>query len=93
MGLLRDRVKRTCEEQSRDPESLGKSIGVFLEPGDEGVAEATGLGVPIVGTPSEAAERINESAQMGVTMLELVPVPFAENTMDYMAELVEVLDS
>lgn len=86
-------VERTCDEQARDPESLGKSIGVFLEPSDQGIAEGIGLGVPIVGPPSEAAERIHEFAGMGVSMVELVPVPFDENTMDYMAELIDTLDS
>lgn len=86
-------VERTCDEQARDPESLGKSIGVFLEPSDQGMAEAIGLGVPIVGPPSEAAERIHEFARMGVSMLELVPVPFNENAMEYMAELIGILDS
>jgi alkanesulfonate monooxygenase SsuD/methylene tetrahydromethanopterin reductase-like flavin-dependent oxidoreductase (luciferase family) len=85
-------VERTCDEQARDPQSLGKSIGVFLEPGQQGIAEGMGLGVPIGGAPSEAAERIHEFAELGVTMLELVLVPFDDGSMAYLAELVETLD-
>ena len=89
---LIDLVERTCDEQGRDPESLGKSIGVFLEPSDQGMTEGMGLGDPIVGTPSEVVEKIHEFAQMGVTMLELAPVPLDESTMGYMAELIFALD-
>lgn len=86
-------VDRTCEQQGRDPKSLGRSIGVFLEPDNQGIAEEIGLGVPMTGSPDEAAGTIREYAAMGVTMLELVPVPFGETTMGYMSELIEVLDS
>jgi len=86
-------VDRTCDERGRDPASLGKSIGVFLEPGDDGISEAVGLGVPIIGTPAETAETIHQFARMGVTMIEFVLVPFNERTMEYMADLVDVLDA
>ena len=89
---LLDLAERTCDEQGRDPESLGKSVGVFLEPSNQGMTEGMGLGDPIVGTPSEVAERIHEFARMGVTMLELAPVPLEESTMGFMAELIEALD-
>lgn len=84
-------VDRTCEERGRDPASLDRSIGVFVEPDDKGIAEGIGLGVPITGSPDEAAGAIREFAAMGVTMLELVPVPFDGATMRYMSELIEIL--
>ena len=89
---LLDIVERTCDEQGRDPKSLGRSIGVFLEPSGQDMAKEMGLGEPIVGTASEVAEKIHEFARMGVTMLELVPVPWDDSMMDYMAELIDALD-
>ena len=85
-------VDRTCEERGRDPVSLGKSIGVFLESDNQGMAEGIGLGVPISGSPDEVAATVREFADMGVTMLELAPVPFDESTMGYMSELIDILD-
>ncbi len=92
VGLL-ELVNRTCEEKGRDPASLGRSIGVFLEPTDEEYVESVGLGVPLKGTPQETAENIHEFAEMGVTMLELVPSPFNEATMAYLAEVIHILDA
>ncbi len=85
-------VDRTCEEQGRDPSSLGRSIGVFLEPENQGIAEGIGLGVPISGSPEDTAERVLEFAAKGVTMLELASVPFDGATMGYMSELIEALE-
>lgn len=85
-------VDQTCEEQGRDPSSLGRSIGVFVEPENQGIAEGIGLGVPISGSPDETAERVREFAAKGVTMLELAPVPFDGATMGYMSELIRALE-
>ena len=85
-------VDRTCEAQGRDPASLGRSIGVFLEPDNQGIAEGIGLGTPITGSPDEVAATVREFAALGVTMMELAPVPFDEATMGYMSELIEILD-
>ena len=81
-------VTRICEEQGRDPSSLGKSIGVFVEMTDEAIVEALGLGVPLRGDPRAIAEAVHEFAQMGVDMLELLPVPFNDESMERLTELV-----
>lgn len=86
-------VDRTCEQQARDPASLGRSIGIFLEPNDQGLAEGIGLGVPMTGSVEEAAAAIQRFAEMGVTMVEIAPVPFDGQTMDYLARLIQVLDA
>ncbi len=85
-------VDGSCEEQGRDPTSLDRSIGVFLEPSNHGLAEGIGLGVPISGSTEEVAETIQRFAEMGITMLEIAPVPFDGQTMDYLAELMQVID-
>jgi alkanesulfonate monooxygenase SsuD/methylene tetrahydromethanopterin reductase-like flavin-dependent oxidoreductase (luciferase family) len=64
-------VDRTCEEQGRDPGTLGKSIGVEVVP--EGFEAPTEWGVtdPLSGPPAAIAEKIQEFADLGVTSLEL----------------------
>jgi len=88
-----DLVARTCEEKDREPTTLGRSIGVFVELTDAEVIEASGLGVPLRGSPAEVAEQVHLFAEMGVTMLELIPGPFNEESMDELAELIEILDA
>ena len=38
-------LDRICESIGRDPASIGRSVGVFVEPGDAMVAEGLGFGV------------------------------------------------
>lgn len=89
---LLDLVSSTCEKQGRDPGSLGKSIGVFVEMTDEALVEAMGMGSPIGGSAEDVVEIIHEFASMGVTMLELLPSPFNEESLERLAEVVELLD-
>lgn len=86
-------VERTCEEQDRDPATLGRSIGVFAELTDDRVVEETGLGVPLRGSPDELAERVHEFASMGVSMLEIIPAPFDARAMDGLGQLIQILDA
>lgn len=84
-------VDHTCEEQGRDPSSLRRSIGVFVEPTDVRVAEASDLGTPLSGSPSEIADVIHRFAAMGVDMLELWPSPDTDETVEALASIIEAL--
>jgi alkanesulfonate monooxygenase SsuD/methylene tetrahydromethanopterin reductase-like flavin-dependent oxidoreductase (luciferase family) len=86
-------VDRICEEQGRDPKSLGRSIGVFVELTEARFAEEIGLGTPLRGSPAEVADQIHTFSELGVTMLELIPGPFNEESIDKIAELIEILDA
>lgn len=90
---LLELVDRTCDERGRDPASLGRSIGVFVEPTEEEFVEASGLGVPLKGSPEETAASIHKFAEMGVTMLEVIPSPFNQPTLSYLAQVIDILDS
>lgn len=90
---MMEMVDRTCEEQGRDPQSLGRSIGVFVELTDVRLAEEIGLGVPLRGSPAEVAEQVHTFSEMGVTMLELIPGPFNQESMTKLAEVLEILDA
>lgn len=92
-GELIADVDRECEEAGRDPNSLGRSIGVFVETGNnEPSAEDVGLGVGLSGSPEEIVERVHQFAAMGVTMLELDPFPANRETFELLTEVVAQLD-
>ena len=69
------RVDQVCADIGRDPATLERSVGVFVEPTDEPTAEAAGLGVPISGSPAEIAETIAGFREIGVTRVELMVWP------------------
>jgi len=81
-----------CAELGRDPASLGRSIGVIVEPLDEHDAEETGLGVPITGTADEIAATIRRFAGMGVTRIELLPWPNTPASLEALAPVLQLLD-
>lgn len=89
---MMDLVDKACEDQGRDAATLGRSVGVFVEPTEVHVAEEIGLGVPLAGSVDEIAERIHEFAAMGVTMLELIPSPNDEATAEALVAVLEALD-
>ncbi len=68
-------LDRICAQVGRDPSSIGRSIGVFVEPGAERTAEAAGLGVPVTGSTPQIIETIAGFAEIGVTRVELVAWP------------------
>jgi len=90
--LLRD-VDAACEEKGRDPSTIGRSIGVFIEPTDDHSAEESGMGVPIAGSVEEIAQTIRAFAAFGVTRLELLPWPPGRASVEALAPVLEALDA
>ncbi|MGB7860955.1 MAG: LLM class flavin-dependent oxidoreductase [Acidimicrobiia bacterium] len=86
-------VNQTCADQGRDPETLGKSIGVFVEPTGERLVEELGFGLPLRGDAAAIADSIRQFADMGVTMVELVPAPFTGEALETLGEVLQILDS
>lgn len=80
-----------CVEQGRDPGSLGRSIGVIVEPLDEHNAEEAGLGVPIAGSAEEIAAQLRRFGDMGVTRVELVLMPPTMAALEAVAPVLELL--
>ena len=66
-------LDRACEDHDRDPASLGRSLGVVVEPTDE--AGNWEMGIPISGSSDEIADQFERFADMGVTSLELMIMP------------------
>ena len=81
---MTDQLDRICEQIGRDPVSIGRSVGVFVEPGEAKIAEALGFGEVIAGSVDQIAETLAGFAEVGVTRVEIVPYP---NTMDTLEQL------
>ncbi len=65
-------LDRMCEDIGRDPGSIGRSVGVIVEPGDAKVAESIGFGVAITGSVDQIVDAIAGVASVGVTRVELL---------------------
>jgi len=83
-------LDRICEGIGRDPTTIGRSVGVFVEPGDANEAEAIGFGVAITGSTGQITDTLQQFAGVGVTRVEIVPYP---NTIDTLERLAPVLAS
>jgi alkanesulfonate monooxygenase SsuD/methylene tetrahydromethanopterin reductase-like flavin-dependent oxidoreductase (luciferase family) len=91
LPLLQE-VDRVCEEIGRDPRTLGRSIGVVVEPTAEASAAALGLGEPIRGSAQEIAEAIRQFAENGVTQVEIWPWPTGASSIEALAPVIKALD-
>ncbi len=89
---LLDEVNRACEEVGRDPGSMGRSVGVFVEPTEASGAAAVGLGEPIRRPAERIAETIAAFATVGVTQVEIWPFPFTLATVEALGPIVAALD-
>ena len=78
-------LDQVCYEMGRDPTSIGRSVGVIVEPGPERTAEAAGFGVPISGSVEQITEAIAGFADVGVTRVEVHPGPQTIDVLDQLA--------
>ena len=81
-------LDQICEGIGRDPASIGRSVGVFVEPGDTRAAEGIGFGAAISGSTDQMAATLLDFADVGVTRVEIFPYP---NTIDTLERLAPVL--
>jgi alkanesulfonate monooxygenase SsuD/methylene tetrahydromethanopterin reductase-like flavin-dependent oxidoreductase (luciferase family) len=79
------KLDRICEGIGRDPATIGRSVGVFVEPGQAKLAEATGLGVAITGSVEQITETIAGFSDVGVTRVEVVPWPATVDVIEQLA--------
>lgn len=84
-------LDEACESVQRDPGSIGRSIGVFVEPGDAPTAESLGMGVPISGSATAIAERFAEFGGVGATRLEVMLWPGSPASFDVVEEALTLL--
>ena len=85
------RLDEACADVGRDPDTLGRSVGVFLEPtADHGEGEL-GFGAPIKGSPDEFAETIARFGEIGVNRVELMLWPNTEDSLDAFEPAMDLL--
>lgn len=84
-------VDAACEERDRDPATLERSIGIFVEPAAGGLTEGIGMGKPLSGSAAELADVLHGFSAIGVERVEIVAVPFTQDVIDRLAEMIEVL--
>jgi alkanesulfonate monooxygenase SsuD/methylene tetrahydromethanopterin reductase-like flavin-dependent oxidoreductase (luciferase family) len=90
---MMETVNEACEEQDRDPSTLGRSVGVFVEATGVHIGEDLGFGAPLAGSPQEIATQVHRFAEMGFTMLELVVLPDTDESVELMGEVLQILDA
>ncbi|NNC91694.1 MAG: LLM class flavin-dependent oxidoreductase [Acidimicrobiia bacterium] len=87
------RLDQACAKADRDPGTLERSVGVHVEPTDERVAEAAGLGISISGSPAEIAETIAGFRAIGVTRVELMLWPGTVDSLDALGPAIELINT
>ena len=85
------RLEEACVDVGRDPDTLGRSIGVFVEPTDDRSVEESGFGIPITGSPAEIAETISRFEEIGATRVELVLWSGTEESLNAIAPAIDLL--
>jgi len=84
-------LEAACEEIGRDPATIGRSVGIFVEPTDATGAEAIGFGVPVRGSADQVADAIHAFADAGITRVECMLWPTTIATLEAMGPVLERL--
>lgn len=88
---MTEQLDRICEGVDRDPQSIGRSVGVFVEPDSSGLAERLDLGLPITGSVGQIIDTIAAFADVGVTRVEIHPLPHTIDALERLAPIYEAL--
>ena len=85
-------LESACAEIGRDPSSIGRSVGIIVEPTTATGSEAIGFGVPVRGSPSQVADALQAFTEVGVTQVECMLWPTDMATLEAMGPVLELLD-
>ena len=75
----------------RDPASIGRSVGVFVDPDGKGKVEEIGFGPPISGSIAQITETIAGFADVGMTRVEVVAWPPKIGVLEQLAPVFSAL--
>jgi alkanesulfonate monooxygenase SsuD/methylene tetrahydromethanopterin reductase-like flavin-dependent oxidoreductase (luciferase family) len=84
--------ERVLTEGNRDPDTLGRSVGVFIEPTVVRNAEALGFGRPIAGSTDEIVDAIGGLFALGFSRIEVIPWPNEPETMEALVPVLDQVD-
>jgi alkanesulfonate monooxygenase SsuD/methylene tetrahydromethanopterin reductase-like flavin-dependent oxidoreductase (luciferase family) len=85
-------LESACEAIGRDPATIGRSVGIFVEPTEATGSEAIGFGVPVRGSADQVADALRAFTEVGVTQVECMLWPWTIETLEAMRPVVERLD-
>lgn len=88
---MTEQLDRICTSIGRDPQSIGRSVGVFVEPDSSDLAERLDLGVPITGSVAQIVDTLSGFADVGVTRVEIHPLPHTMDALEKLAPVYEAL--
>lgn len=89
--LMLSQLDEACDSVGREPTSLKKSIGVWIEPGTGDGVAAAGLGVPISGGSDQIADALGRFGEMGVDRVEILLWPGNEESLAAMEPVIAQL--
>lgn len=90
---LREAVDAACVAAGRNPETLGRTVGVLIDQRvpSEWDTPSEGRGQAITGEPEEIAETLRAFAREGIDHLQLVPLVRGVAGVEALAPVVEAL--
>jgi alkanesulfonate monooxygenase SsuD/methylene tetrahydromethanopterin reductase-like flavin-dependent oxidoreductase (luciferase family) len=85
-------LEAACREVGRDPASIGRSAGIFVEPtAITGAADA--MAIPLRGSAEEIADGLRAFGAGGFTQIEILLWPRTLAALEAMAPVLELLDA
>ena len=90
MPPLRDAVDAACLKVGRDPATLERSASVLVDCAELGWYPDWLL--PLTGSPEELAESFRAFGREGITHLQVAPYPTTVESIEQLAEVLEILD-
>lgn len=84
-------LDEVCATVERDPATLQRSIGVWVEPGTGDGVAAAGLGEPISGSTAQIVDALGRFGEMGVDRVEILLWPGNEEILAAVAPAIAQL--
>jgi alkanesulfonate monooxygenase SsuD/methylene tetrahydromethanopterin reductase-like flavin-dependent oxidoreductase (luciferase family) len=95
---LREQVDAACLELGRDPESLERTVSVSVDPTGQRdfpkhwyIQNDQSATRPLTGTPREIAANLRHFGEMGVSQIQIYPIPPTLATIEAIANIQGVL--
>ena len=81
-------IEEACAKVGRDPASIGKSVGVFIQPSEVEAPPEVGLEGVISGSVDQMVDTLGRFAQMGFTSVELLGWPYDMRSVEALAPVI-----
>ncbi len=86
-------IEEACQAVGRDPSTIGKSVGVYVQPTEVTVPPALGFEDMISGSVDEMVDTLGRFAEMGFTSVELLTWPFDMRSVEALAPVIAQVKS